>query len=41
MIEFKRKHVMNIIFNHVRFHPTFKIKLITDVNWWNLENSEK
>ena len=28
MIEFKRKHVMNIIFNHVRFHHTAKIKII-------------
>ncbi len=26
MIEFKRKHVINIIFNHVQFHPTIKIK---------------
>ncbi len=28
MIEFKRKHVMNMIFNHVRFHPTIKINYI-------------
>jgi len=28
MIDFKRKHVMNISFNHVRFHHTIKIKII-------------
>ena len=28
MIEFKRKHIMNIIFSHVWFHPTFKINYI-------------
>ena len=28
MIEFKHKHVMNIIFNHVRFHQTIEIKII-------------
>jgi len=28
MIEFKHKHVMNIIFNHARFHPTIKINYI-------------
>ncbi len=26
MIEFKRKHVMNVIINHVCFHHTIKIK---------------
>jgi len=28
MIEFKHKHVMNIILNHVWFHHTIKIKII-------------
>ena len=28
MVECKRKHVMNLIFNHVRFHPTIKINYI-------------
>jgi len=28
MIEFKRKHVMNLIINHVWFHPTFIINYI-------------
>jgi len=28
MIDFKRKHLMNKIFNHVRFHHTIKIKII-------------
>ena len=39
MIEFKRKHVMNIIFNHVRFprlsgagYYTAKIKIIYMMN---------
>ena len=32
MIEFKHKHVMNIIFNHVRFHHTAKIKIIYMMN---------
>ena len=30
MIEFKCKHLMNIIFNQVRFHHTAKIKIIYD-----------
>ena len=28
MIDFKRKYLMNIISNHVRFHHTVKIKII-------------
>ena len=42
MIEFKRKHVMNIIFNHMRFprlsgayYPTFKI------NYMRMKNDKK
>jgi hypothetical protein len=28
MIDRNNKHEKNIIFNHVRFHPTFKIKIV-------------
>ncbi|HAX93430.1 MAG TPA: hypothetical protein DCY25_05705, partial [Bacteroidales bacterium] len=28
MIDFKRKHVINIIFNYARFHQTIKLKII-------------
>ena len=28
MIEFKRKHVMNVIIKHVWFYHTIKIKII-------------